>query len=71
MEYCVMMQFPKIAFLEQTSYYQIQKQDLFSVINEIDKSNRTKIFLLLNSNKLEPAEDGRCDTHNYNVKNGT
>lgn len=66
-----MMQFLKIAFPEQTSYYQIQKQTLFPVINEIDKSNRTKIFLLLNSNTLEPAEDGRCDTHNYNVKNGT
>lgn len=53
-----MTQFLKIAFPEQTSYYQIQKQALFPVINEIDKSNRTKIFLLLNSNKLEPAEDG-------------
>ena len=41
-----MMQLSKIAFLELTSYYQIQKQVLFPVINGIEKINRTKkIFL--------------------------
>ena len=39
-----MMQFLKIAFPEQTSYYQNQKQALFPVINEIDKSNGIKFF---------------------------
>lgn len=66
-----MMQLSKIAFLELTSYHQIQKQVLFPVINGIEKINRIKKkFFLLNSNTLELVRDVRCDTYDYGDKNG-
>lgn len=65
-----MMQIANIAFLGQTSYYKIQKQILFSVVNQVCKNNRAGILLALKGNMVELVGDGRSDSPGYNAKYG-
>ena len=63
-----MMQIGNVAFLGQTYYYKTQKQILFPVVNQV---NRTEILSTLKSNKVKLVGDGRSDSPGYNAKYGT
>ena len=49
----------KIALLGQTSYYKIQKQILFPVVNQVYNNNHTEILSTLESTKVDLVVDGR------------